>query len=74
MYTRTMLRELMKRGKNIVKFIAYNGGVFTFFSAILYLVYRILDKANAFTSIKVDIIPILREGVKFSVSMGKNLL
>lgn len=60
MYTRTMLRELMKRGKNIVKFIAYNGGVFTFFSAILYLVYRILDKANAFTSIKVDIIPILR--------------
>lgn len=65
MYARAMIRELMRRGKNIVKFIVYNGGIFTFFSAILYLAYRILDKADAFASIKEDIIPILTIEIYF---------
>lgn len=69
MYTRIMIRELMRRGENIVKFIAYNGGIFTFFSAILYLVYRILDQVDAFASIKVDIVPILTIEHYFSFAL-----
>lgn len=57
-----MIKELMSRVKNICRFVIYNGIKFSFFSALMYCVYRVLERADFFKGLKMDIIP------RFSIS------